>query len=212
MGGEKHHKTHLKVSVTGGAGSGKSSVCSRFKELGAWVISADELARKVVRPGFSGFKKIVEHFGKAILESNGTLNRRKMREIMLSGETARKDLERLIHPEILGRMNIEIRKAVKAAHRLIIVEVPLLFELNMADEFDHVIMVSADSDIKVKRLIDRDRVSEADARALVTVQMPDELKEKQSDEVIRNNKSLKVLITAVDDLYCRLAAKLSKTA
>jgi len=196
MGGEKHHKTHLKVSVTGGAGSGKSSVCSRFKELGAWVISADELARKVVRPGSSGFKKIVEHFGKAILESNGTLNRRKMREIMLSGETARKDLERLIHPEILGRMNIEIRKAVKAAHRLIIVEVPLLFELNMADEFDHVIMVSADADIKVKRLIDRDRVSEADARALVTVQMPDELKEKQSDDVIRNNKSLKVLITA----------------
>ena len=212
MDGEKHHKTHLKVSVTGGAGSGKSSVCSRFKELGAWVISADELARKVVRPGSSGFKKIVEHFGKAILESNGTLNRRKMREIMLSGETARKDLERLIHPEILGRMNLEVQKAVKAAHRLIIVEVPLLFELNMADEFDHVIMVSADADIKVKRLIDRDRVSEADARALVTVQMPDELKEKQSDEVIRNNKSLKVLITAVDDLYCRLAAKLSKTA
>ena len=118
----------------------------------------------------------------------------------------------MIHPEILGRMNIEIRKAVKAAHRLIIVEVPLLFELNMADEFDHVIMVSADSDIKVKRLIDRDRVSEADARALVTVQMPDELKEKQSDDVIRNNKSLKGLITAVDDLYCRLAAKLSKIA
>ena len=212
MEGEKHHKTHLKVSVTGGAGSGKSSVCSRFKELGAWVISADELARKVVRPGSSGFEKIVEHFGKAVLQSDGTLNRRKMREIMLSDETARKDLERLIHPEILGRMNLEIRKAVKAAHRLIIVEVPLLFELNMADEFDHVVMVSADSDIKVERLVNRDRVSYTDARALVTVQIPDKLKEKQSDYIIRNNKSLKELVTAVDDLYCRLAAKLSKTA
>jgi len=212
MKGEKHHKTHLKVSVTGGAGSGKSSVCSRFKELGAWVISADELARKVVRPGSSGFEKIVGHFGKAVLQSDGTLNRRKMREIMLSDETARKDLERLIHPEILGRMNLEIRKAVKAAHRLIIVEVPLLFELNMADEFDHVVMVSADSGIKVKRLMNRDRVSEADARALVTVQMPDELKEKQSDDVIRNNKSLKDLIIALEDIYCRLAAKLSKIA
>ena len=212
MEGEKHHKTHLKVSVTGGAGSGKSSVCSRFKELGAWVISADELARKVVRPGSSGFEKIVEHFGKAVLESDGTLNRRKMREIMLSDETARKDLERLIHPEILGRMNLEIRKAVKAAHRLIIVEVPLLFELNMAGEFDHVVMISADSDIKVERLVNRDRVSYTDARALVTVQIPDKLKEKQSDYIIRNNKSLKELITAVDDLYCRLAAKLSKTA
>jgi len=82
----------------------------------------------------------------------------------------------------------------------------------MADEFDHVVMVSADSDIKVKRLMDRDRVSETDARALVAVQLPDELKEKQSDHVIRNNKSLKDLITAVDDLYSRLAAKLSKTA
>ena len=212
MKGKKHHKTHLKISVTGGAGSGKSSVCSRFKELGAWVISADELARKVVRPGSSGFEKIVEHFGQAILQSVGTLNRRKMREVMLSDETARKDLERLIHPEILDQMNLEIRKAVKAAHRLIIVEVPLLFELNMADEFDHVVMVSADSDIKVKRLMDRDRVSETDARALVAVQLPDELKEKQSDHVIRNNKSLKDLITAVDDLYSRLAAKLSKTA
>jgi dephospho-CoA kinase len=212
MEGDKHHKTHLKVSVTGGAGSGKSSVCSRFKELGAWVISADEVARKVVRPGYSGFKKIVEHFGKAVLQSNGTLNRRKMREIMLSDETAKTDLERLIHPEILDQMNIEIRKAVKAAQRLIVVEVPLLFELNMADEFDHVVMVSADADIKVKRLTDRDRVSEADARALVTVQMSDELKEKQSDDVIRNNKSLKDLITAVDELYCRLAAKLSETA
>ncbi len=72
MDGEKHHKTHLKVSVTGGAGSGKSSVCSRFKELGAWVISADELARKVVRPGSSGFEKIVKHVGKAVLQSDGT--------------------------------------------------------------------------------------------------------------------------------------------
>ncbi len=209
---EKHHKTHLKVSVTGGAGSGKSSVCSRFKELGAWVISADELARKVVRPGSSGFERIVEHFGKAVLQSDGTLNRRKMREIMLSDETARKDLERLIHPDILHWMNLEIQEAVQAASPIIIVEVPLLFELNMADEFDHVVMVSADSDFKVKRLMNRDRVSEADARALVTVQMPDELKEKQSDDVIRNNKSLKDLITAVDDLYYRLTAKLSKIA
>ena len=212
MQGEKHDKTHLNVAVTGGAGSGKSSVCSRFKELGAWVISADELARKVVLPGSSGFEKIVKRFGKAVLQPDGVLNRRKMREIMLTDDTARKDLEQLIHPEILTRMNTEIQKAVKAAHRIIIVEVPLLFELKMADEFDHVIMVSTDTNIKVKRLMDRDRVSEADARALVTVQMSDKLKEKQSDDVIQNNKSLKDLMTAVDDLYYRLVAKLSKTA
>ena len=209
---EKHHKMHLTVAVTGGAGSGKSSVCSRFKELGAWVISADELAKKVVLAGSSGLGKIVKRFGNAVLKSDGTLNRKKMREIMLSDEAAKKDLEQLIHPEILTRMNIEIQKAVKAAYRIIIVEVPLLFELKMADEFDHVIMVWTDTNIKVKRLMDRDRVSEADARALITIQMPDELKQKQSDDVIRNNKSLKDLMTTVDDLYYRLLAKLSKTA
>lgn len=209
---ELNHKEYLKIGITGGAGSGKSSVCSRLKELGAWVISADELARKVARPGSSGLEKIAIRFGKTVLRPDGSLDRRKVREIMLSDKAARQDLERLIHPEILSQMHLEIQKAVMAAQRLIVVEVPLLFEVKMADEFDRVVMVSADTDNKLKRLMDRDRVSEADARALVSAQMPDELKEKQSDHIIPNNKSLKDLMTAVDDLYSRLAAKLSETA
>lgn len=212
MDGNNKHKTHLKIAVTGGAGSGKSTVCKRFKELGAWVISADELARKVVRQGSSGFVKIVEHFGKTVLRSDGTLDRRKLRAMMLSDEAARKNLERLIHPEIISQINLEIREAMRGPGPLIIVEVPLLFELDMADEFDRVVMVSAGTDRKVQRLMDRDRVSETDARALVSVQMPDKIKLDQSDDVIQNNKSLKDLEAAVDDLYHRLATKISKTA
>ena len=212
MDGNNKHKTHLKIAVTGGAGSGKSTVCKRFKELGAWVISADVLARRVVRPGSSGFLKIVKRFGKTVLQSDGTLDRRKLRAMMLSDAAAKKDIERLIHPEILSQINHEVREAIRGPDPIIIVEVPLLFELDMADEFDRVVMVSADADRKVKRLMDRDRVSETDAKALVAVQMPDKLKADQSDDVIRNNKSLKDLETAVDDLYHRLATKISKIA
>jgi len=212
MEAEGLQRTHLTVSVTGGAGSGKSSVCQRFKELGAWVISADELARKAVQPGSSGIAKIIEHFGKSVLKSDGTLNRQKMRKLILADENARKDLERLIHPDILHWMNLEIQEAVQAASPIIIVEVPLLFELNLSDQFDHVVMVSANPEDKIRRLMDRDQVSEADAQTLVNVQLPDEVKEKQSDYVIRNDKSLKNLMTGVDDLYYRLTEKLCKTA
>ena len=212
MKGENRLKTSIKVSITGGAGSGKSSVCKRLSELGAWVISADDLARKAVEPGSPGLRKIIEHFGKAVLKPDGTLNRRKVRKIIMADETARKDLERLIHPEILHRMNFEIQQAIQGTNPLIVAEVPLLFELGLSDQFDHVVMVAADPETKIRRIMARDRVSETDARTLVNAQLPDELKEAQSDCVIRNDTSLKNLMTAVDNLYKRLIEKSSKTA
>ena len=212
MTGKNRHKTSIKVSVTGGAGSGKSSVCKRLRELGAWVISADELARKAVEPGSPGLMKIIEAFGKSVLKPDGALNRRKMRRIIMADEKARKDLESLIHPEILHLMNLEIQQAIEGANPLIIAEVPLLFELGLSDQFDHVVMVAADPETKIRRIMARDQVSETDARTLVNNQLPDEFKAARSDFVIRNDASLKNLMTAVDNLYQRLIEKSSKTA
>ena len=202
----------LKVAVTGGAGSGKSTVCKRLKELGAYLISSDELARQVVVPGSLGLKQIVAHFGETVLNPDKTLNRHALRSIMISDPESRKRLESLIHPEILKQMNLEIEKAEHTSHPIIVIEVPLLFEGELAHLFDHVVMVAADSQQKIDRLMERDRVSETDAQHLIDIQLSDEVKISRSDTVIQNNKSLKELLPAVDDLYGKLMENLSETA
>lgn len=194
-------KKVFKVAVTGGAGSGKSSVCNRLKELGIKIISSDALAREAVAPGSTAYEKILNYFGETVLLSDGKLNRQMLRRIIVNDGAARLSLERFIHPEISKLMQRKMAQAEQHGDRVVAVEVPLLFELGMEEQFDLVVVVSADPKLRVKRLMDRDNVSREDAEELLNVQMPDQEKVKRGGFVLSNNGSTEQLISSVDRLY-----------
>ncbi len=191
----------LRVAVTGGAGSGKTSVCNRLKELGIKIISSDALAREAVVPNSTAHKKIVEFFGETVLLSDGTLNRKMLRRMIISDDAARLALERIVHPEISNLMREKIAWAENEGCDIVVVEVPLLFELNMQEQFDWIILVSAGHELRVKRLMVRDSISCDEAETLIHVQMPDKDKIGRADFVLSNEDSKARLMEAVDFLY-----------
>jgi dephospho-CoA kinase len=194
-------KKVFKVAVTGGAGSGKSLVCNRLKELGIKIISADTLAREAVAPGSTAHEKILKHFGARVVLNDGTLNRQMLRRIIVNDSDARLSLERFIHPEISKLMQQKMAHAEQHGDRVAAVEVPLLFELGMEEQFDLVVVVSADRKLRVKRLMDRDNVSRDQAEELLNVQMPDQEKVERAGFVLPNDGSKEQLIRSVDRLY-----------
>ena len=200
----------LKIAVTGGAGSGKTSVCNRLKELGLKVISSDALAREVVAPGAPAYQKIVHHFKKKILLPDGNLNRHKLRQIIINDDVARTALEHCIHPEITKLVQLKIAQAQQDGERFVLIEVPLLFELGMQDQFDVILMISAERELRIQRLMERDNVIRKEAEDLINVQLPDDAKEKQADFVIENNGSMDQLMKSVDLFYQKHRQKYGK--
>jgi dephospho-CoA kinase len=195
------------VAVTGGAGSGKTSVCKRLKSLGLHVINTDRIARQVVSPGSPVLSAIVERFGKTILKADGTLNRVLLREQIVEDLYKKQMLEDIIHPAILHRMH-ELVDALQKSHEpIVVVEVPLLFELDLADAFDMVVMVTASRQQKIDRMIKRDGVSRKSAESLLAVQLPDSVKIDQSHFIVGNNGSPEDLDESVQALYHMLQQK-----
>ncbi len=198
---EKTRTKALRVAVTGGAGSGKTAVCNRFKELGIKVISADALAREAVTPNSTAHKKIVDFFGEAVLLRDATLNRKMLRRMIIKDAAARLGLERIVHPEISNLMRKKIACAENQGCKIVVIEVPLLFELNMEEQFDRIVLVSAGRKLQVKRLMARDNISRDEAENLIHVQMPDKEKIGRADFVLLNEGSTARLMEAVDLLY-----------
>lgn len=198
-------KKILKVAVTGGAGSGKTSVCNRLKELGVKVISADEMAREAVAPGSEALTKIIRFFGKKVLLADGTLNRKMLRRMITEDDDARLTLEGFLHHEITQLIHKNVVCAEKEGRRIVVVEVPLLFELNMKESFDRVVVVSADRELRIKRLMERDQTSRDAAEDLINVQMPDEKKIGRADFVVWNESTMEQLVESVDMLFKNLS-------
>ncbi len=193
----------VRVAVTGGAGSGKSTVCRIFEELGLLVFDADKLAREAVEIGTPAYRKIVEHFGKKILNPDGSPNRRLLREIITGDPEAKKSLESFVHPEITLKMRRKLDEA-REAGRDVVVEVPLLFELALEEIFDCSVTVYAEREIKINRLEARDKVDQEQAAALIDLQMPDSEKSKRADFVIRNTGRMEKLEQDVKKLHFTL--------
>ncbi|MDH3721945.1 MAG: dephospho-CoA kinase [Desulfobacteraceae bacterium] len=194
----------LKIAVTGGAGSGKTSVCNRLKKLGVKVISADEMARDAVAPGSKALAKIIRFFGEKVVLSDGTLNRKILRRMITDDDDARLNLERFLHHEITELIQKNVVCAEKEGCQIVVIEVPLLFELDMKERFDRVVVVSADKELRVKRLMERDQTSRDAAENLINVQMPDEEKVDRADYVVWNESSMEKLVESVDVLFKNL--------
>ena len=187
----------LKVALTGGIGSGKSTVADFLDELGAYVIDSDQLAREVVERGTSGYEAVLAAFGDGIL-ANGEIDRAKLAEIVFKDATARATLESIIHPLVRDAAE----KMVKSlpADAVVINQIPLLVETDGAKRFDFVITVSADEDIRRRRLIERG-MKDYEITKRLSAQVNDAAREAIAHSVIRNNGSIDELRQVVEELW-----------
>lgn len=195
------------IGLTGNIGSGKSTVARMFAELGALLLSADKVAREIVLPGNPILHEIVKAFGKEILYKDGTLNRARLGEIVFNDPEKRKLLEDLTHPAILKRLADQIetsRKNPALKDRVLLVEIPLLFEVNACCLVDQIILVVTEQSIQVKRLMKRSGISRKQALLRIASQWPIDTKIKQSHWIIYNNRSLKITQMQVNRVWNEL--------
>jgi dephospho-CoA kinase len=181
------------VGLTGGIASGKSTVAKILQSLGAAIVNADDLAREVVEPGHEAWKEIVASFGTDILQSDQTLDRQKLRTLIFNQPEARKRLESIIHPRVRALAEERIRQYAAAGYRVVIYEVPLLFEGNLQEWLRPVILVACDVETQTARLQKRDHLTAADAEKHIAAQMSLKDKRRLADYVIENNGSLEDL-------------------
>lgn len=200
----------LKIAVTGGAGSGKTSVCSRLKALGLEVISADDAAKQAVVPGSGALQKIAGIFGKKFLLPDGRLNRKMLRQIITEDDAARKNLENILHHEISNLILEKVVQLEKDGRPIVVIEVPLLFELDLQDQYDRVVVVCASRESRIQRLMARDNILRESAEKLIKLQMPDSKKIEGADFVVRNEGSKADLIKSVDVLFEKLCNTATK--
>jgi dephospho-CoA kinase len=192
------------VGLTGSVGTGKSTVTNFFRELGAYIIDWDELAREVTRPHLRAWKEIVEYFGKDFLNKDLTINRQKLAEIVFSDKEKVAKLNQIVHPEVFKedeRITNEIKSLDPDA--LIIKDIPLLFELTRPIFLDKVVVVSASEQTQLRRLEEKG-MSREDAQSRIKSQLPLEEKIKSADFVINNDGPLEETKKQVEEIYSLL--------
>ncbi|MBI2248058.1 MAG: dephospho-CoA kinase, partial [Armatimonadetes bacterium] len=187
--------------------TGVSTVAKIFRELGAIVIEADKIAREVVVPGTDVHRKIVEAFGKEILHPDGTIHRQRLGQIVFTDATARRKLNRITHPSIRRRIQEEVAQiGEQRPDAIVLIDVPLLLDTTGPDTFemDGVIVVTADGDRQIDRLMNRDGLSREDAERRVAAQRPAAEKAEEADWVVDNSGSVEETRRQVEGLWKKL--------
>jgi dephospho-CoA kinase len=191
------------VGLTGGVGSGKSTVAALLADRGAVVVDADALAREVVEPGTPGLRAIVDRFGGEVLTPDGRLDRPALARIAFGDDRARADLNAIVHP-LVRRRSAELMAGLPD-DAVVVYDVPLLVESDLTGDFDRVVVVEADGETRVRRLVRRG-LSEDDARARIAVQASDQQRRAVADEILHNDGSPDELAAAVEALWGRLTS------
>jgi dephospho-CoA kinase len=189
----------LRIGLTGGIGAGKSTVSATFSECGGIVVDGDVISREVVEPGTEGLAKLVDAFGSQILLPDGALDRPALASIAFSDEDKRQTLNGIVHPLVATRRSELIAAAGEDA--VIVEDIPLLVESQMAPMFPLVIIVNADPEVRVKRLIDYRGFSEADARARIAMQATEEQRRLVADVWLDNSGSSGQLVEKARELW-----------
>lgn len=197
-------KNILKIGVTGSAGSGKSIVCQALGQLGLETLDCDRIARQVVEPGRDAYNRVVLVFGPKVLTQEGTLDRAKLRKMIVGQPALRKQLETILHPIIIKEMVEQMETAGYPMEPAIAVEVPLLFELGMERYFDVIIAVTAEDGLLADRIASRDGVDREGAKKMLALQMAQDEKAMRADHVISNHGDKDALFKAVSLLYSKL--------
>ncbi len=179
------------IGLTGSIATGKSTVAKMFKDLGFYVIDADEIAHSVYKKGERAYFEIIKAFGENILGENGEIDRKKLGKLVLNDKEKLSLLEKIVHPAV-EQKRLEILEKIKKEnpHAFVIYDVPLLFEKNLKSMFDCVILVYVPQEVQIKRLMERDRISKDEALKKLSLQLPIDEKRKLADIVIDNSKTL----------------------
>lgn len=194
----------LRIGVTGSAGSGKSLVCQEFARLGLVTLDCDKIARQVVEPGRAAYNKVVAAFGPGVVGEGRSLDRVKLRKMILDQPDMRKQLENILHPIIIEEMVRQMDTADYSREPACAVEVPLLFELGMDACFDVTLTVASDEATLLERISSRDNVSREAAGKMLSLQMAQEEKIQRADHVIHNRGGTEAVSRQVSDLYKKL--------
>ena len=193
----------LVVALTGGIGSGKSTVGQIFAQLGATVIDSDQLARDVIERGSIGFNEVVAKFGDEILK-NGEIDRQILASLVFKDPTKRAELEQITHPLIRKAFTKVVSSA--SPDSIVINQIPLLVESNHDYKFDHIITVSASESIRTDRLIKRGLTNEQ-IKQRMQAQATDQMREGIADSVIVNEKSEQEITDQVEKIWEQLSSK-----
>jgi len=193
----------IRVGLTGGIGSGKSTVAALLADRGALVIDADRIAREIVEPGQPALTEIEQRFGDDVIAPDGRLDRGALAGIVFADTAALSDLNAITHPRIAQRTADLIEAA--PADAAVVYDMPLLVENDLAEGWDLVIVVEADRDVRIRRLIERG-LDEADIEARMNRQATDEQRRAAADIVIDNSGDLRMLEQAVDGAWSQIIA------
>jgi dephospho-CoA kinase len=188
----------LRIGLTGGIGGGKSVVAKLFSARGVPVIDADEIAREIVAPGLPAYGDIIRAFGEDILDDNRQINRERLRSRIFDNAQERKRLEMILHPRIRAEMQTQVER-LRAPYCLIVI--PLLVETGRQDFIDRILLVDADEDKQIQRVMQRNGLPEPEVRKILASQASRADRLQRAHEVIENNADLAHLATEVERLH-----------
>ena len=199
------------IGVTGGIASGKSTVARAFAALGAPWVDADDVAREVVEPGEPALEEIASRYSRArVLNEDGTLNRRALREIVFADPAERRWLESVTHPRIRARLTEHLARLEATGAPYVLLVSPLLFESGQSEMTDRTLVIDVPEALQIERTAARDDVDEAQARAIVAAQMPRAERLARADDVLDNGGSeaqMQGRVAELDQYYRQLASQ-----
>ncbi|MFL5621960.1 MAG: dephospho-CoA kinase [Gemmatimonadaceae bacterium] len=194
----------LLIGLTGNIASGKSEVARMMADRGATIIDADVLARETVEPDTQAFRDIAKRWGSDVIKDDGSLDREALRRIVFADQLELDALNRIVHPGVMRLRDREIAMAKERGDEIVVCVIPLLFETDLVDEFEPIVLVDAPRPIRLERLVATRGLEETEAMNMITAQMPAELKRARADYVIENDGSLEDLERDVDALWSSL--------
>ncbi len=177
----------IKIGLTGGIASGKTTVSNFFKQFGTGVIDADVISHQVTKPDGTAFQEIISSFGSSVLDENGLIDRKKMRKIIFDDVSKKEMLERIIHPKVREEM---FNLASQSNDHYLIVSVPLLVETGMNEMMDRTLVVDCSEETQIKRLIHRDKITLGEAKSILRNQTNRSTRLKAADDLIVNEKNV----------------------
>ncbi len=187
------------IGLTGPIGSGKSTVSKILKNKGACIVDADEVAREVVEKDQPALKELIKRFGDSIIKEEGSLDRRALGKIVFGDEQKRRDLNQIVHPYIIERIErAMIRFLNDPSPMVLVIDAALLFETGLHQKVDQVWYVDADEEVRVRRILDRDAISYEDALARIKAQPGQKANKEKADIIIKNEETLEKLKQKVE--------------
>ena len=197
----------LNVALTGNIAAGKSSVAELFRRWGATLLDADAIVRELQAPGTPVMRRIAERFGEGVVRPDGSLDRPALRRIVMADPDAREALERIVHPAVDARRVVLAAEAEARGDRIVVSDIPLLFESGDPDAFDAVVLVDAPEPVRLRRLMQHRGLSEAEAQEMIGAQMRASAKRPRSHFIIDNGGDLAALEHAASEVWRTLVAR-----